>query len=101
MRKLSYFALSAAILAFSLGADARGAELEGAIQYPPPPSERMPNRHRRLELCRSWYPRSVSYWASAGRARHPVRDYFWSARRSQDLEHRRQPQAGVSSATVI
>ena len=36
MHKLSYFALSAAILAFSLGANARGTELEGALQYPPP-----------------------------------------------------------------
>ena len=36
MHKLSYFHLSAAILAFSLGADARGTELEGALQYPPP-----------------------------------------------------------------
>jgi hypothetical protein len=35
MRKLSYFHLSAAILAFSLGADALAAELEGALQYPP------------------------------------------------------------------
>ena len=36
MHKLSYFHLSAAILAFSLGGDARGTELEGALQYPPP-----------------------------------------------------------------
>jgi len=56
----------------------------------------MPNRHRRLELCRSSYPRSVSDWASAGRDRRPVRDYFWSAHRSQDLEHRRRPEADVS-----
>ena len=39
MHKLSYFDLSAAILAFSLGADARGTELEGALQYPPPSVE--------------------------------------------------------------
>ena len=36
MHKLSYFHLSAAILAVSLGADARGTDLEGALQYPPP-----------------------------------------------------------------
>ena len=36
MHKLSYFHLSAAILAFSLGADTGRTELEGALQYPPP-----------------------------------------------------------------
>ena len=38
MHKLSYFHLSAAVLAYTalLGADARSAELEGALQYPPP-----------------------------------------------------------------
>jgi hypothetical protein len=38
MHKLSYFHLSAAVLAFTalVGADARSAELEGALQYPPP-----------------------------------------------------------------
>ena len=38
MHKLSYFQLSAAVLAYTalLGADARSAELEGALQYPPP-----------------------------------------------------------------
>ena len=36
MHKLSYFHLSTAILGFSLGADARGTEREGALQYPPP-----------------------------------------------------------------
>ena len=38
MHKMSYFHLSAAVLAYTalLGADARSAELEGALQYPPP-----------------------------------------------------------------
>jgi hypothetical protein len=36
--KLSYLHLSAAVLAFAalVSAEARGAELEGALQYPPP-----------------------------------------------------------------
>jgi hypothetical protein len=34
MHKLSYFHLSAAILAFSLGADARGTELERRTPIP-------------------------------------------------------------------
>jgi hypothetical protein len=59
MHELSYFYLSAAILAFSLGAAARGTELEGALQYPPLRSERMPNRHHRLERCRSSYRRGA------------------------------------------
>jgi hypothetical protein len=36
MHKLRCFHLSAAFLAFALGADTRSAELEGALQYPPP-----------------------------------------------------------------
>jgi hypothetical protein len=38
MQKLSYFHLSAAVLAFAAlaGVEARSAELEGALQYPPP-----------------------------------------------------------------
>jgi hypothetical protein len=38
MQKLSYFHLSAAVLAFAalVGVEARRAELEGALQYPPP-----------------------------------------------------------------
>src|SRR5207248_4665650 len=38
MLKLSYLHLSAAALAFGalIGLQARGAELEGALQYPPP-----------------------------------------------------------------
>ena len=38
MRKLGYLHLSAAVLAFAglVGAEARSAELEGALQYPPP-----------------------------------------------------------------
>jgi hypothetical protein len=38
MPKLSYLHLSAAVLAFAglVGADARSAEIEGALQYPPP-----------------------------------------------------------------
>ena len=38
MLKLSYLHLSAAVLAFAVlvGVEARSAELEGALQYPPP-----------------------------------------------------------------
>ena len=38
MPKLSYLHFSAAVLAFAglVGADARSAEIEGALQYPPP-----------------------------------------------------------------
>jgi hypothetical protein len=38
MQKLSYFHLSAAAFALAVlvGAEARSAELEGALQYPPP-----------------------------------------------------------------
>jgi hypothetical protein len=38
MHKLSCFQLSAAVLAFAglVGVEARSAELEGALQYPPP-----------------------------------------------------------------
>jgi hypothetical protein len=38
VQKLSYFHLSAASLAFAplVGVEARSAELEGALQYPPP-----------------------------------------------------------------
>jgi hypothetical protein len=38
MHKPSYFHLSAAALAFAalIGLEARSAELEGALQYPPP-----------------------------------------------------------------
>lgn len=62
MHKLTYFALLAAIFAFSLGADARGAELEGALQYPPasvgedaqppPPAKTVPQlvSPKRIEL---------------------------------------------------
>ena len=38
MHKLGYFQLSAAVLAFAalVSVEARSAELEGALQYPPP-----------------------------------------------------------------
>jgi hypothetical protein len=38
MRKMRRACVTAAVLAFAglVGADARGAELEGALQYPPP-----------------------------------------------------------------
>ena len=41
-----------------------------------PQSERMPNRHRRLERCRSSYPSDASNWASAGQAHRPAPSYF-------------------------
>jgi hypothetical protein len=64
MQKLSCFHLSAAVLAFAglIGADARSAELEGALQYPPssvgedaqppPPAKTVPQlvSPRRIEL---------------------------------------------------
>ena len=47
MQKLSYFHLSAALPAFAalVGVEARSAELEGALQYPPPSVARVSNRH--------------------------------------------------------
>jgi len=62
MHKLSYLHLAAAALAFALGVDARSAELEGALQYPPssvgedaqppPPARMVPQlvSPRRIEL---------------------------------------------------
>ena len=62
MQKLSCFHLSAAVLAFAglIGADARSAELEGALQYPPPSVGE--DAHHRLERCRSSYRRAASSW---------------------------------------
>ncbi|MGC1886537.1 MAG: hypothetical protein WA709_10650 [Stellaceae bacterium] len=77
MHKLSYFHLSAAILAFSLGGDARGTELEGALQYPPPSvgeDAQPPPPARTVPQLVS--PRGASNWASAGQAHRPARNYF-------------------------
>ena len=78
MHKLSYVHLSAAVLAFTalIGADARNAEPEEALQYPPssigqdaqppPPAKMVPQlvSPKRIEL------------GSAGQARRPARSYF-------------------------
>ena len=101
MHKLSYFDLSAAILAFCIGADARGTELEGALQYPPPSigeDAQPPPPARAVRQPVS--PRRIE-WASAGQAHRPARNCFLPALRSQDLEHRRRPKADVSNGTVI
>ena len=76
MHKLSYFHLAAAILAFSLGADARGTELEAHSNTRLLRSERMPNRDHRLERRRNSYRRGASNWVSAGQAHRPARNYF-------------------------
>jgi hypothetical protein len=63
MHKLNCFPLSAAAVAFAalVAVEARSAELEGAHSNTRlPPSERMPNRHRRPEWCRSSYRRGAS-----------------------------------------
>jgi hypothetical protein len=78
MLKLSYLHLSAAALAFVMlvGLDARVPRSKGHSNTHLPRSERMPNRNRRLERCRSSYPRDASNWASAGQARRPSHNYF-------------------------
>jgi hypothetical protein len=76
MHKLSYFHLSAAILAFSLGADAEAPNWKAHSNTRLLRSEEMPNRHHRLERCRSSYRRGASNWASAGQAHRPARSYF-------------------------
>jgi hypothetical protein len=52
---------------------------------------------RAFDRCGSSYPRSASNWASAGQVRRPARNYFLPARRPWNLEHRRRPEADVSS----
>jgi hypothetical protein len=101
MHKLSYFHLSAAILAFSLGADARGAELEGALQYPPPSvgEDAQPPPPARM-VPQLVSPRRIELGVS-GSSPPPGTQLFLIRHRSWDLEHRRQPQAGVSNGTVI
>jgi hypothetical protein len=55
MLNLSYLHLLAAALGLAalVAVEARSAEFEGAPKSRPRRSERMPNRYRRLEPCRS------------------------------------------------
>jgi hypothetical protein len=77
MHKLSCFRLSAAAVAFAglVGVEARSAELEGALQYPPPSvgEDAQPPPPKR---CRNSHPRDASSWASAGQARRLALSYF-------------------------
>ena len=92
MHMLIRLSLSGALVAVLgvTGTDALGAELEGAIQYPPPSIGEGDQPHRRPECCHSPYRRGASNWVSAGRACCPARNDFTSVPRSAGMhpEHR-------------
>jgi hypothetical protein len=102
MLKPSYLRLSAAVLGLAglVGVEARSAELEGALQYPPPsvgqdaqpppPAKTVPQlvTPRRIEL------------GVSGSSPPPGTQLFMRRPTIVDLEHRRRPEADVSSVKL-
>jgi hypothetical protein len=78
MHKLGCFRLSAAVLAFAVlvSVEARGAELEGALQYPPPSVGQDAQPPPPAKTVPQLVPRDASNWGSAGQARRPGTQLF-------------------------
>jgi hypothetical protein len=97
MHKLSCFHLSAAALAFAalVGAEARSAEFEGALQYPLPSvgQDAQPSPPVRT-VPQLVSPRRIELGVSGSSPSPPPGTQLFLTRpRSQDLEHRRRPGA--------